>query len=76
MSAWGFLVVVAAGRADGAIGITDVGTGAAIGGVLGETVVRLASMVGLEPEVDGWREGMFLGALAVLFYGTFGELGA
>lgn len=46
------------------------------GRVLGETALRLASMLGLELEIDGWREGMFFGALTVLFGWTFRELGA
>jgi hypothetical protein len=61
---------------NGQIALTDIGTGAAVGGVLGEIVVRLAPMFGLEPKIDGWREGMFLGALGVLALWVFGELEA
>jgi hypothetical protein len=72
------LLVVAASAdpTDGGIGFTDVGTGAAIGGVLGEGVVRLASMFGRELDIDGWREGMFMGALLALSYSALGALGA
>jgi len=69
------VVLVAADLPDGGIGFTDVGTGAAIGGVLGETAVRLASLFGLKLDIDGWREGMFLGALLALWYSAFGALG-
>lgn len=68
------LLVVVGNLVDGQIALTDVGTGAAIGGVLGETAVRLAPMLGFELKVDGWREGMFLGALLVLLAWVFGEL--
>jgi hypothetical protein len=33
-------------------------------------------MFGVDLEIDGWREGMFLGALTALFCWSFGELGA
>ena len=71
-----FVVLVAADLTDGGIGFTDVGTGAAVGGALGEAAVRLASALGLELDIDGWREGMFLGALLALSYSTFGMFGA
>jgi hypothetical protein len=71
----GFRVAVAA-VTDAGIALTDIGTGAALGGVLGETVVRLAPLLGLELEDDGWRKGMFFGALFTLLFWTFGEVGA
>jgi hypothetical protein len=64
------------GLVDGQIAFTDIGTGAIIGGVLVELVVRLAPLFGLEPRIDGWREGMFLGALGALALWAFGGLGA
>lgn len=70
------LVVVVAAFGDGSIGLTNVGTGAAVGGALGEAVVRIASVFGLELGIDGWREGMFFGALLALSYSAFGGLGA
>lgn len=73
---WITLTIVIADFADGRITLTDVGTGAAVGGVLGETAVRLAPMLGLELKIDGWREGMFCGALGALAFWAFGELGA
>jgi hypothetical protein len=44
--------------------------------VVGEAAVRLASVLGLELDIDGWREGMFLGALFALAYSAFGAFGA
>jgi hypothetical protein len=69
------LAVLLAEFTGGRIALTDIGTGAAIGGVLGETAVRLAPMLGLELKIDGWREGMFLGALVTLAFWAFGEMG-
>jgi hypothetical protein len=74
MSLQSFVVLIAVDLGDGGIGFTDVGTGAAIGGVLGETAVRLASLFDLNLDIDGWREGMFLGALLALWYSAFGAL--
>jgi hypothetical protein len=68
--------LVAADLANEGGGFTDVGTGAAIGGVLGEAAVRLASTLGLEFDIDGWREGMFLGASFALVYSALGVFGA
>jgi hypothetical protein len=62
--------------AEGRFTLNDVGTGAVIGGLLGELCTRLAPSIGREWQVDGWREGMFFGALAVLVFWVFGELGA
>jgi len=70
------LATLVADLADGQIGLTDVGTGAAIGGVLGETAVRLAPMFGVKLKLDGWREGMFFGALGALALAVSGQLGA
>ncbi len=36
-----------------------------VGGLLGEIAVRIAPLFGRELKVDGWREGMFFGALIV-----------
>ncbi len=58
------------------IALTDIGTGAMIGGLLGELGVRLASMLGHRPTIDGWREGMFFGGLIVLLAWAFSELEA
>lgn len=74
MISWAIGLVLAV--ADGSFGLTDVGTGAVIGGVLGEMAVRAASMFGMQLTIDGWREGMFVGALLSLSYLAFGELGA
>jgi hypothetical protein len=59
------LAVVAAELAHGRIALTDIGTGAMVGGLLGEIAVRIAPLFGRELNMDGWREGMFFGALIV-----------
>jgi len=58
------------------IALTDIGAGALIGGALLESAVRLGAALGLELKIDGWREGMFLGALAAFAFWVFGELEA
>jgi|GEM_PF-2705739 len=60
----------------GRIGLTDIGTIAVLGGVLGETIVRLARSFGLEVEIDGWREGMFVGALGAVLLWIADQAGA
>ena len=45
------------------VALGDIGTAAVLGGVLFEAIVRLAPLVGWRPSIDGWREGMFFGAL-------------
>lgn len=70
------LVFVIADLSDGNVGLTDIGTLAVVGGVIGETAVRIGMMSGREFEIDGWRDGMFFGALVALLYWAFGELGA
>lgn len=68
--------IVIAGLLNGELSLGDVGTVAIVGGVIGEVAARLGAIVGRESEIDGWREGMFFGAMAGLLYWTFGELGA
>jgi hypothetical protein len=68
--------VVIAGLSDGTIGLTDVGTLAVIGGVIGEAAVRIGVAFGREFDIDGWREGMFFGGLVALLFWVFGEGGA
>jgi len=70
------LAVLAADLLDGGMGLTDVGTAAIVGGVLVETVARLGTALGRQHEIDGWREGMFFGALMALLFWAFGEAGA
>lgn len=69
-------LIVLASLADGQLTLTDVGTGAVLGGLLGEVLTRLAVSLGREWEADGWREGMFYGALLVLTMWLFREMGA
>jgi hypothetical protein len=59
------IAVVAAELSHGRIALTDIGTGAMVDGLLGEIAVRMAPLFGRELTVDGWREGMFVGALVV-----------
>ncbi len=47
-----------------------------LGGLLGEVFVRLASLFGWEPAVDGWREGMFLSALIFVCLWVLGAIEA
>ncbi|HEX8689316.1 MAG TPA: hypothetical protein VF729_03645 [Solirubrobacterales bacterium] len=71
--------VIAAGIAhlsDDRLGLTDIGTVAVIGGVLTEAAVRIGASCGIEWEIDGWREGMFFGALIALLFWLFGEASA
>lgn len=68
------VLVVLADLAGGGIALGDLGTGALIGGVLGETVARVGRLLGHEPEIDGWREGMFAGAVVALLYWALGEV--
>ncbi len=51
----------------------DVGTFALVGGVLVETGVRLAKLLGHRSTTDGWREGVFLGACLGLLYWLSGK---
>ena len=60
----------------GRLALTDIGTAAMLGGVLGEVYSRLWSLLGWEPVVDGWREGMFFGALFFLALWAFGVMEA
>jgi len=43
-----------------------------LGGLLGEVLVRLGPLFGWEPAVEGWREGMFFGALTFFLVWLFG----
>lgn len=57
---------------DGGVALTHIGTASMLGGLLGEVLVRLGSTLGWEPATDGWREGMFFGALAFFLVWLFG----
>ena len=57
---------------DGNVALTHIGTASMLGDLLGEVVVRLGPLFGWEPDADGWREGMFLGALAFFLAWWFG----
>lgn len=70
---WTSAAPVVADLASDPISLSDIGAGAVIGGVLGETAVRLAAALGFEPQIDGWREGMFVGALLALVYWASGR---
>lgn len=70
------LIGLIADLANRRVALTDVGTGAIIGGLLCELGVRVASLMGHRTAIDGWREGMFLGGLAVFLVWVFGELEA
>ena len=70
------LIGLAVDIANRRIVLTDIGTGAMIGGLLGELGVRLASTLGRRPTIDGWREGMFFGGLVTFLIWAFSELEA
>lgn len=56
----------------GNVALTDIGTASMLGGLLGEVLVRLGPLFGWEPAVEGWREGMFFGALTFFLVWLFG----
>lgn len=72
---WAAIAVLVAGLVDVRFTLSDVGTTAVIGGLVGELAVRLARSLGTEIRLDGWREGMFIGALWGLSVWIFGGLG-
>lgn len=61
---------------DGKIVFTDIGSISLIGGILGESMARFARSVGVEPDIDGWREGMFIAGLAAFAWWVSGQMGA
>jgi hypothetical protein len=62
--------------ADGRLDLSEIGTIGLIGGIVGESMARIARSVGLEPGFDGWREGMFLAGLTAFFWWIYGQMGA
>ncbi len=62
--------------ADGRITLSEIGAIGLIGGIVGESMVRIARSFGLDPGFDGWREGMFLAGLAAFAWWVYGQLGA
>ena len=55
--------------------LSDVGTAAVIGGVVGEAAARLAKLLGRAWKTDAWREGMFVSGGAALLAWVFQKLG-
>lgn len=71
-----FAIGVMADIADGRITLAEIGAIGLIGGIVGESLVRIARSLGLDFGFDGWREGMFFGGLMALTWWIFGQVGA
>jgi hypothetical protein len=70
------LAAIVAGIGDGRITLSEIGSIGLIGGIVGESMARIARSFGLDPGFDGWREGMFMAGLAAFTWWIYGQVGA